>query len=189
MSSTREAKNRKSQEKPSLGPRKGPREMSKETTEQETTTNTTQQSDDPLAPFRQALPQYPRFLISGAIGTVLFERFNNSLFDAVPWQSENKSALIFGLSYFISCIWQHFLHRHLVFGSGGSEYFASLVGFYGCYGFSIVASVAVNWILTVVVGLGHAYAYWGTLALVGVINYFTAGAVMGGDGGGKEKGQ
>ena len=126
------------------------------------------------------IPQFVRFNISGVLGTILFERMNNYIFYSLQHvQHEYKSAAVFGFSYLISCLWQHALHRHLVFGSEGSRYLPSLLAFYATYAFSIVASPAVNGVLTAGLGFSMELAYYLTLGIIGVLNYFTAGAALG----------
>lgn len=127
------------------------------------------------------LPQFVRFNLSGLIGTLLFQQLNSAIYHGLAdFEHGYKSAAVFGFSYFISCLWQHALHRYLVFGCAGSAYITSLLAFYATYSLSVAASPVVNGALTVGMGLGMDAAYWLSLAIIGVMNYFTAGKVMGG---------
>ena len=125
------------------------------------------------------LPQFIRFNLSGVIGTILFQQLNSAIYYGLAeFEHEYKSAAVFGLSYFISCLWQHALHRYLVFGAT-QPYFMSLIAFYATYALSIAASPVVNGLLTAGIGLSMEVAYWISISIIGLMNYFTAGAVMG----------
>ena len=125
------------------------------------------------------VPQFIRFNFSGGIGTILFQQLNSAIYYGLAdFEHEYKSAGVFGLSYFISCLWQHALHRHLVFGAT-QPYCMSLIAFYATYAFSIAASPVVNGVLTAGIGLSMEVAYWISIGIIGLLNYFTAGAVMG----------
>ena len=126
------------------------------------------------------VPEFARFNVSGFIGTILFQQMNNFVYYSVQdFESEYKSSVVFGVCYVVSCLWQHALHRHLVFGTNG-PYLKSLLGFYASYSISIVLSPIINAILTVYVGLSMEMAYWATLVIGGVVNYFMAAFILGG---------
>jgi hypothetical protein len=122
------------------------------------------------------------FAISGWIGTALFmgvyEYIHGmgektrplsgvGLIDAVEW-----STLAWTSSYLLSILWQHSLHRHLVFGTS-SPYLSSLVWTYVSYSISIVLSSIFSYIFVSLLGVHHRIAFGLTLAITGVINYFT----------------
>eukprot|EP00123_Amoebidium_parasiticum_P022466 comp87909_c0_seq1/m.48520 comp87909_c0_seq1/g.48520 ORF comp87909_c0_seq1/g.48520 comp87909_c0_seq1/m.48520 type:complete len:149 (-) comp87909_c0_seq1:26-472(-) len=112
------------------------------------------------------------FNISGAIGTVIFNFFYEGLLRV--WPSDFKRATVcWAVSYFVSIIWQHALHRYLVFGTG-SPYLRSLVYTYTCYTLSIVLSTIINDVVFIqYLGLSPSKAFYATLIATGFINYFT----------------
>lgn len=67
-------------------------------------------------------------------------------------------------------VWQHSLHRHLVFGTGG-PYWKSLVATYVSYSASIVISSGITYALEHV-GVGEQVSYFVSTAATGVVNYF-----------------
>ena len=124
------------------------------------------------------LPEFIRFNLSGWIGVILFQQLNSAIYYSLDgFEHEYKSAVVFGVGYFISCLWQHALHRYLVFGAT-QPYLTSLFAFYATYAISIAASPVVNGVLTAGIGLSMEVAYWISLGAIGLLNYFTAGAVM-----------
>jgi hypothetical protein len=121
------------------------------------------------------------FTISGWIGTALFygvyeyiHSFSNDrpsfgvkAIDAIEW-----SSLAWTFSYLLSILWQHSLHRHLVFGTS-SPYWSSLAWTYVSYTLSIVLSSILNHGLVAYLGVHHRTSFMLTLIITGVINYHT----------------
>ena len=68
-------------------------------------------------------------------------------------------------------VWQHSLHRHLVFGADG-PYWSSLIATYISYTLSILLSSGFTYVLDLA-GVGEQLAYFISTAATGVINYFT----------------
>lgn len=75
-----------------------------------------------------------------------------------------------------STVWQHSLHRWLVFGFD-SPYLKSLIATYAAYSASLVLSSLCNAGM-VMAGLGPQVAYWGSLLVTGVLNYFMVASAM-----------
>jgi len=71
----------------------------------------------------------------------------------------------------VCAVWQHSLHRHLVFGTEG-PYWSSLLATYISYGASIVLSSGLTYGLESV-GFGEQSAYFLATAGTGIINFFT----------------
>ena len=67
-------------------------------------------------------------------------------------------------------VWQHSLHRHLVFGTGGA-YWKSLIATYVSYSASIVISSGITYGLERI-GVGEQASYFISTAATGVVNYF-----------------
>jgi putative flippase GtrA len=121
--------------------------------------------------------QIVRFNVSGGIGTAIFFGVYTIILQYFP----DRQALVWTLSYLLSIIWQHALHRFLVFGSD-KPYFKvwpgleatnqqSLLGTYLAYSVGIVIShflmeglqaLETNPTVSWVIGL----------AFTGLINYF-----------------
>ncbi len=72
----------------------------------------------------------------------------------------------------ITTVWQHSLHRHLVFGTKGN-YWKSLGFTYVAYTASIILSSVINDLLAEWLGVNHQVAWITTLFCTGVLNYFT----------------
>jgi len=86
------------------------------------------------------------FNVSGFIGTVLFFYFYEFVVEAlssalVPgtFLANYKVTIAWTFSNLVSILWQHSLHRYLVYGHS-KPYFQSLVGTYAAYSVSIVLS-------------------------------------------------
>lgn len=89
------------------------------------------------------------------------------MIDALEW-----STVAWTSSYALSILWQHALHRYLVFGSQ-SPYLSSLFWTYLSYALSIVLSAVVQHVLLAWLGLHHRLAFGLTLVITGVINFHT----------------
>lgn len=90
-----------------------------------------------------------------------------SSLDALEW-----STVAWTVAYLLSIVWQHALHRHLVFGTS-SPYWSSLFWTYASYTLSIVLSAVINHALVAWIGLHHRISFGLTLIITGVINYRT----------------
>lgn len=93
--------------------------------------------------------------------------FGHPFLDALEWSSISWTS-----AYLLSILWQHSLHRHLVFGTT-TPYFRSLIWTYISYTLSIVLSSIINDQLVSRMGVHHRVAFGLTLVITGVINYFT----------------
>lgn len=118
------------------------------------------------------------FTVSGWIGTALFYVFYEwvhalpvesrpSLLQQLEWSTVSWTG-----SYIISILWQHLLHRHLVFGTQAS-YWSSLFWTYVSYTLSIFLSSIINHVLVVYLNVYHRYSFNITLFITGIINYYT----------------
>lgn len=115
------------------------------------------------------------FLLGTALFYVVYElvvgsprpSFGITWIDTLEW-----SSLAWTISYLLSILWQHSLHRHLVFGSS-SPYLSSLLWTYVSYTFSIVLSSIVNHGLVTFFSLHHRIAFTATLVITGFINFYT----------------
>lgn len=140
-----------------------------------------------MSPAKQAL----WFTISGWIGTAIFyvvyewihaqgnradadgsaassrPLLGLAVIDALEW-----STVAWTSSYALSILWQHALHRYLVFGRQ-SPYLSSLLWTYLSYALSIVLSAVVQHVLLAWLGLHHRLAFGLTLVITGVINFHT----------------
>ena len=90
-----------------------------------------------------------------------------AVIDALEW-----STVAWTSSYALSILWQHALHRYLVFGSQ-SPYLSSLLWTYLSYALSIVLSAVVQHALLAWLGLHHRLAFGLTLVITGVVNFHT----------------
>ncbi|KJE89835.1 hypothetical protein CAOG_01259 [Capsaspora owczarzaki ATCC 30864] len=112
------------------------------------------------------------FQISGAIGTLLFYAFYEGLYRIADFEWQ-KAAVCNAIAYAVSIIWQHALHRTLVFGATpGVSYWRSLGSTYLCYGLSIALLGPISVALDFVTG-NHQVTWVLGLVITGAINYFT----------------
>lgn len=137
------------------------------------------------------------FTLSGLIGTGLFyvvyeamqsafsQEMNKPVSPLYPYR-EYSAALSWTLSYAMSIVWQHALHRYLVFGPVAA-YWKSLFHTYISYTLGLVLSSLFSTLFTVYLHIPHQISFGLTLGVTGVINYFTVSEAMGGDK--KEKGK
>ena len=117
--------------------------------------------------FRTAL----LFNLSGFLGTLLFYGMYQLLFTVLPLETR-KATVSWTLSYICSIVWQHALHRWMVFGSK-SSYWTSLGMTYLCYSVSIVLSSLFTDILVQQLHIHHQVAWILTLVATGLLNFFT----------------
>jgi len=75
-------------------------------------------------------------------------------------------------AYLLSIVWQHSLHRYLVFGATGN-YWKTLMWTYVSYTLSLVLSSVLNYVLADQLSLNHRIAFVLTLLLTGILNFFT----------------
>lgn len=122
--------------------------------------------DTPKAVKENELKKAVLFNVSGLIGTGLFYALYEALFSVYPSASN-----CWALSYMISIIWQHALHRYLVFGGSGN-YWSTLLWSYVVYSASIILSTVCIQILVEYLSFGHQLAWIISLLFTGVINYF-----------------
>lgn len=123
-----------------------------------------------------------RFTISGWIGTALFYLLYEFIIArgalsrplcGVGWIDKLEWASVAWTSaYLASIVWQHALHRALVFGSE-SAYWPSLAWTYVSYSLSIVLSSVFQHAMVAWMGVNHRVAFGASLVATGVINYFT----------------
>jgi len=112
---------------------------------------------------------FGRFLLSGTIGTVLFYGFYEMVYAFVPYE-KNRAAIAWTISYLCSIVWQHALHRYLVFGGRGS-YWKTLFWTYVSYSLSIVLSHFLMAVLVDFLGIDYRLSWGGTLGVTGLLNY------------------
>jgi len=110
------------------------------------------------------------FNISGYIGTFFFFLAYEGLYRACS--ISNCASISWITAYILSIIWQHALHRYLVFGASGS-YWWSLFGTYAAYTLSLIVSSALNFVLVTHLNVYHRYAFGLTLVITGILNFFT----------------
>ena len=92
--------------------------------------------------------------------------------DALDW-----SSLAWTSSYALSILWQHALHRYLVFGTA-APYLRSLVWTYLSYALSIVLSSVLNHALVSYIGVNHRVSFALTLVNTGVLNFYTVSSAF-----------
>ena len=119
------------------------------------------------------LPQYPRFAISGLIGTVLFYLLYKLVFilNPIGW---HHAAVSWTVSYLCSIIWQHSLHQTLVFqttGGKSTSYLKELGLTYVSYSAGIVLSHFTMILLVDILYFDYQLAWLFTLSFTGLINY------------------
>jgi putative flippase GtrA len=116
--------------------------------------------------------EFIRFGMSGSIGTIIFYVFYELLYRANPIET-NKATITWAVSYFISIIWQHALHRYLVFGWKGTSYFKTLFWTYISYSLSIIMSPIIIFILVDKLGIDYRIGWVVSLCATGLFNYVT----------------
>jgi hypothetical protein len=120
--------------------------------------------------------QWLWFNVSGAIGTVLFylvyEALNHGITAYGVFEPTSAAPAAWFFGYMLSIVWQHALHRWLVFGSSGN-YCRSLFYTYVSYGLSIFLSSLANRFMVQQLALPHRLAWVLSLLATGVINFFT----------------
>lgn len=89
------------------------------------------------------------------------------LLDSLDW-----ATLAWTGSYLLSILWQHALHRYLVFGAA-SPYLSSLVWTYISYTLSIVLSSGLSLVFVSYLGVHHRISFVLTLVITGVLNFHT----------------
>ncbi len=119
--------------------------------------------------------QFLLFLLSGSIGTVLFYGVYEGLHYVLQTLVGTLGAsmlvsLAWAISYLLSIVWQHALHRLLVFGSRGN-YVKSLVATYIAYSLSLVLSSLLSYLLSAV-GMPYQLVWLLSLGATGVFNFF-----------------
>mmetsp|Transcript_7168 Transcript_7168/g.22681 ORF Transcript_7168/g.22681 Transcript_7168/m.22681 type:complete len:145 (+) Transcript_7168:1-435(+) len=119
----------------------------------------------------KAVPRPLMFQISGIIGTALFYVAYEAIY-AANQVDFHRAGVSWALSYGLSILWQHALHRYLVFGPHGN-YVKSLIYCYVCYALSIVLSSLVMDLLVEVMHLEYHHAWIASLVATGAINYLT----------------
>ncbi len=92
--------------------------------------------------------------------------------DALLATKIENATLAWIISYVASILWQHALHRYIAFGAHGS-YLRSLIWTYISYTLSIILSSIINHILVSYLSFDHRISFNLTLAITGVINFFT----------------
>lgn len=135
-----------------------------------------------------SLRSFLLFNFSGGLGTAIFYFLYDSMQSsiaaslAVPDSplhaySVYSASIAWTVSYLISILFQHALHRWLVFGSG-APYCSSLVLTYIAYSLGIVLSSVLSTLFTVYLLIPHRLSFVLTLAATGIINYFTVSNAM-----------
>jgi putative flippase GtrA len=82
---------------------------------------------------------------------------------------EPRATTSWFFAFLIGVSRQHALHRWLTFARPG-RYWPSLVRAYVMYSGTAVAATALNWILTVQIGINHNLAWLACLVLTGLIS-------------------
>jgi hypothetical protein len=122
------------------------------------------------------------FSVSGWIGTALFSAAYELLYAELESGYSEQcgaycAAVAWTVAYTASIVWQHALHRLLVFGSS-APYWRSLALTFVSYSLSLVLSSALNAVLVTALGVHHRVAFVGTLLATGVINFYTVRAAL-----------
>jgi hypothetical protein len=81
------------------------------------------------------------------------------------------------LSYVISILYQHALHRYIVFGTS-TPYLKSLIGTYLAYGVSIFLSHFFMLFLSAYLGLQSNVAWTVNIVATGFLNFFLVGSAF-----------
>eukprot|EP01125_Pyxidicula_operculata_P012366 TRINITY_DN4060_c0_g1_i15.p1 TRINITY_DN4060_c0_g1~~TRINITY_DN4060_c0_g1_i15.p1 ORF type:complete len:134 (-),score=20.91 TRINITY_DN4060_c0_g1_i15:45-446(-) len=110
------------------------------------------------------------FNISGLIGTALFYVLYEIVIQLLPFENY-KVTVAWSLSYLISIIWQHKLHRVLVFGDD-APYWSSLVMTYISYSFSILLSNVIMFVMEML-GVNYKIAWGVNIVATGLLNYYS----------------
>jgi len=115
------------------------------------------------------------FFVSGCIGSLLFYFFYLALFAIYPFDVQ-KASVTWTISYLVSILWQHSIHRILVFGSGG-HYWRTLMLTYLSYSTSIILG---HFFMMALESLGFDYKIsWAlNLGITGIFNYFLVSAAF-----------
>mmetsp|Transcript_15459 Transcript_15459/g.21555 ORF Transcript_15459/g.21555 Transcript_15459/m.21555 type:complete len:135 (+) Transcript_15459:57-461(+) len=117
------------------------------------------------------------FSISGTIGTWLFYFFYEIVHYLVWWEPY-KATFCWLFSYLVSIIWQMELHARIVFKTPITNYWKSLAQVYSAYAVSIGLSTVIDSVLVYQFGLDHRVAWFATLAITGVLNYYLVSNIM-----------
>jgi len=120
------------------------------------------------------------FLFSSLIGTgILCTLFNlltamltSGRFFVRPLSPSKSFAISYYIAYLFSVFWQHILNRWFVFESGEESFLDSLFSTYVVYGFSMLLSSLVSMTLISLVKVDPNSAFWLTLPINGVSNFY-----------------
>ena len=120
------------------------------------------------------IPQYPLFMLSGAICDVFQAFIDYGIYLLMKSEGieEARTTISWTLSYTISIIIRHQSHRLLVFGEYDGTYWTSLIRTYMAYSSSIVVSMITNHQLVNTLGLSYRVAWIITMLWTGIYNYF-----------------
>eukprot|EP01100_Stratorugosa_tubuloviscum_P012869 TRINITY_DN623_c0_g1_i1.p1 TRINITY_DN623_c0_g1~~TRINITY_DN623_c0_g1_i1.p1 ORF type:complete len:145 (+),score=26.38 TRINITY_DN623_c0_g1_i1:135-569(+) len=124
--------------------------------------------------------KFLKFQISGFIGTVLFYIFYSFVFDQLSFIENNRAAIAWTISYLSSIIWQHALHRIIVFNDEKMKgsYLWSLGWSYVCYTKSIILSHLMMTLFVDYLKIDYNFAWGITLIITGYINYNSISSIM-----------
>mgnify|MGYP003385206869 CR=1 FL=1 len=134
--------------------------------------------------FHHHVPHSVRFLISANIGSVVFYFLNEAMVVLLPhllmmrpYQSVTITTAWI-LSYLLSIFIQYILHAILVYG-WSTSFWAGLLSTYTGYSGAMIASIPINFTLVNTVGLHAQHAWFGTLIITGIANFFVLNALLG----------
>jgi len=142
-----------------------------------------------LSLFLSEVPKVMRYTVSCAIANILYFGLYSLLLGFI-----SSAGLCVNLAYLASVMWQHALHRILVYGKNlklNALYFKELAGIYMAYGIAFILNPLIT---EGVLALGkdhiaktgatylsswlHPGAFLAALLVTGCINFFTVGAVF-----------
>lgn len=119
--------------------------------------------------------QFIRFVISGTIGTALFYLLYEFLYFLLQYAKpllDYRASISWFVSYVLSILWQHALHRYLVFGTQNS-YWKTLFWTYVSYTLSLVISPAIIYLLVDYMGMYYQLGWVISLCATGLFNWVT----------------
>ena len=131
--------------------------------------------------FHRHIPHSVRFVISANLGSGVFYVLNEAL---VPLMSSSLPDYYQPItaawisSYLISIFIQYLLHAILVYG-WASSFWSGVLSTYAGYSAALLASIPINMTLVNTLGFNASLAWFGTLAITGVANFFVLNSLLG----------
>lgn len=129
--------------------------------------------------FLEVIPQPIRFLISGCIGNLVFFALDQYLYKNVFIGKDTAS---FFVAYLMQIFLQHSLNAFFVYGletiSTRVRYIETLSSTYSAYFGTLLASTAFNSLLAKYTPIPKIVAFWATLAIFSVVNFFILGKLV-----------